>query len=74
MDRKSYGEITEGAEQEIGFYLTDNFSLLPFVAAVEPLRIANRMSRKPLYQWSIVTGDGNPDILFRNQSTGGFPC
>ncbi|WP_423909383.1 GlxA family transcriptional regulator [Candidatus Spongiihabitans sp.] len=59
MNRAQYGAITEGAEREIGFYLSDNFSMLPFISAVEPLRIANRMSRKPLYQWSIVTENGD---------------
>lgn len=59
MSRSKYGEITEGAEKDIGFYLSNNFSMLPFMSALEPLRIANRMSRKPLYQWSIVTADGS---------------
>ena len=58
MNRERYGEITEGAERGVGFYLTDNFSMLPFISAVEPLRIANRVSDQPLYQWSIITRDG----------------
>ncbi len=59
MDRTQYGEIIEGAERHIGFYISNDFSMLPLIAAVEPLRIANRMSHKPLYQWSIVTADGD---------------
>ena len=58
MNRLLYGEGAEGAERHIGYYLCDDFSLLPFVSAIEPLRIANRLSRRPLYQWSIVTNDG----------------
>lgn len=54
-----YGKVVEGAELRIGFYLADQFSLLPFASAVEPLRIANRLSRKALYQWFVVTADGN---------------
>ena len=60
MSRVQYGEVTEGAQRSIGFYLTNNFSLMPFVSAMEPLRIANRLSRKPLYQWAVVTADGEP--------------
>ncbi len=58
MGRDRYGEVTEGAEREIGFYLSNNFSMLPVISAIEPLRIANRLSRKPLYQWSVITSDG----------------
>jgi transcriptional regulator GlxA family with amidase domain len=59
MDRTQYGEVVSGADREIGFYLSNNFSMLPFVSAVEPLRIANGLSRKPLYQWSIVSASGD---------------
>jgi len=60
MSDVQYGKVTEGAQRSIGFYLANNFSLLPFASAIEPLRIANRLSRKPLYQWDVVTGDGDP--------------
>ena len=39
------------------FVLLDNFTLLSFAAAVESLRIANRMADKPLYEWRII-GEG----------------
>lgn len=58
MDRSQYGEITQDAQRSVGFYLADNFSLLPFASAIEPLRIANRLSKKALYQWAVVTDDG----------------
>ncbi|WP_294614445.1 GlxA family transcriptional regulator [Roseovarius sp.] len=38
------------------FVLLDKFSLLSFAAAVECLRIANRMSGAKLYEW-VLTGD-----------------
>lgn len=60
MTRLPYGEVKEGAENSIGFYLSNNFSLLPFASAIEPLRIANRLSRQPLYQWSVITAQGGP--------------
>lgn len=39
------------------FVLLENFSLLPFAAALECLRIANRMSGMQLYDWFII-GEG----------------
>ena len=38
------------------FVLLDNFTLLSFASALDCLRIANRMSGKRLYEWTI-TGD-----------------
>lgn len=39
------------------FVLLDDFTLLCFAAAVESLRIANRMAGKQIYEWSII-GEG----------------
>ncbi len=39
------------------FVLLENFTLLSFAAAVESLRIANRMAEKELYSWQII-GEG----------------
>ncbi len=39
------------------FVLLDNFSMLCFSAALESLRIANRMAGKQLYSWQL-TGEG----------------
>ena len=41
------------------FVLLDNFTLLSFAAAVESLRIANRMPVKPLDQWKIIGEAGD---------------
>ncbi|MDJ0895034.1 MAG: GlxA family transcriptional regulator [Alphaproteobacteria bacterium] len=46
--------------QRIGFLLVPNFSMMAFTAAVEPLRAANRLSGKELYEWRIFTVDGEP--------------
>lgn len=43
------------------FVLLDNFTLLCFSAAVESLRIANRMAGKTLYEWRII-GEGGEMI------------
>ena len=62
MNQEKYGTVGKQAEHSIGFFLTSNFSMLPFVSALEPLRIANRMARKPLYRWSVITEDGRPAL------------
>lgn len=46
--------------REFVFLLTPMFSMIAFAAAIEPLRIANRMSRRPLYAWRLVSEDGAP--------------
>lgn len=39
------------------FVLLDSFTMLSFACAVEPLRIANRLSGKALYEWRLA-GEG----------------
>ncbi|WP_299737074.1 GlxA family transcriptional regulator [uncultured Roseobacter sp.] len=50
------------------FVLLDDFTLLCFAAAVESLRIANRMANKKLYEWHIV-GEGG-DIIYCSAGSG----
>lgn len=40
------------------FFLVPNFTLLPFTAAVETLRIANRMLGYDAYSWRLCSADG----------------
>lgn len=40
------------------FLLLQDFSHLAFSCALEPLRIANLVSGKPLYRWSLIGADG----------------
>jgi len=42
------------------FVLIPNFSLIAFGSAIEPLRMANRISGSTLYRWTIVSADGKP--------------
>ncbi len=58
MERLDYGRVIDGAERNIGFYLPDSFSMLPLISAMEPLRIANRLSKRRLYQWRTVSDNG----------------
>ena len=50
------------------FVLLNNFTLLCFSAAVESLRIANRMAGKELYAWRII-GEGG-DAAYCSAGTG----
>jgi AraC family carnitine catabolism transcriptional activator len=42
----------------LGFLLLPKFSMMAFVSAVEPLRVANRLAGATLYQWEIVALEG----------------
>ncbi len=41
-----------------GFLLMPQYSMIAFSCAIEPLRMANRLSGKPLYEWPLITMDG----------------
>ncbi|MFV0474851.1 MAG: GlxA family transcriptional regulator [Pikeienuella sp.] len=45
--------------REFAFLLIEKFSMIAFAAAIEPLRVANRMARRRLYSWRIVTENGD---------------
>lgn len=47
------------APDDLYFLLLPAFSMLGFVSAVEPLRVANRY-QKNLYRWHILSVDGGP--------------
>lgn len=41
------------------FVLLDRFTMMSFAAAVEPLRLANRITGQPLYDWRLIGPDGD---------------
>lgn len=43
-----------------GFYLVPQFTMLAFSSALEPLRMANQISGESLYQWRLISVDGQP--------------
>jgi transcriptional regulator GlxA family with amidase domain len=43
----------------VGFVLLPEFSMIAFSAALEPLRTANRISGKTLYEWLLIAPEGN---------------
>src|SRR3954471_1198405 len=52
------GPLAIEAPQTLGFLLLPQFSMMAFVSAVEPLRVANRLAGRELYRWEIVSRDG----------------
>lgn len=45
---------------QVGFYLGRHFSIVPFINAIDPLRMANRISGKTLFRWQFFSDDGQP--------------
>lgn len=50
------------------FVLLENFTMLSFACAIEPLRIANRLTGKQIYTWEII-GEGGQTITCSNGVT-----
>lgn len=46
--------------RHICFLTLDNFSMIAFSNAIEILRMANYILGEEVYQWSVITVDGNP--------------
>jgi len=46
--------------RRIGFLLVTNFSLIAFSSAFDALRMANRMREQKIYEWQVLTYDGQP--------------
>ena len=44
----------------IGFLLVPQFSMIAFTSAIEPFRLANRLSGQKLYDWNLYSIDGKP--------------
>ncbi|WP_322982077.1 GlxA family transcriptional regulator [Pseudomonas sp. C11] len=50
--------ISQEAPQSIGFLLLDDFTLISLASAIEPLRMANQLAGKELYQWFTLSKAG----------------
>lgn len=46
--------------EQFGFLLMPEFSMLSFASVLEPLRMANRMSQMPLYDWQLFSPNDGP--------------
>lgn len=47
------------------FLLLDGFTMMSFASAIEPLRLANYISGRTLYEWSLL-GDGKSEAVCSN--------
>lgn len=56
----TYPPREPGEPREFVFLLLPQFSMIAFAAAIEPLRLANRVSRRQLYAWRTVSACGGP--------------
>ncbi|AVL51680.1 GlxA family transcriptional regulator [Roseobacter denitrificans] len=68
ISRSSRADPNASKPKRFVFLLLDNFTLLCFSAAVESLRIANRMANETLYEWRII-GEGG-DIVSCSAGSG----
>lgn len=50
----SLGDVEARPVRRIGFLLIEDFSLMSFSTAVEPLRAANLLAERQLYSWTII--------------------
>ena len=50
-------DASETPEQFV-FLLLNDFSMMAFASAIEPLRVANRISGKTLYKWALASENG----------------
>jgi AraC family carnitine catabolism transcriptional activator len=46
--------------EPIGFLLVPRFSMMAVASAIEPLRVANRLSGRTLFAWRLYSPDGAP--------------
>ena len=51
--------------QRYFFLLLDRFTMISFAAAIEPLRLANRLSGRTLYEWRLI-GEGGAEATCSN--------
>ncbi len=52
--------IAGGDPHHVVFLLLDRFTMMAYAAAVEPLRLANRVMGKPIYSWQVLSETGAP--------------
>jgi len=54
-------DATTAKPRRFVFVLLDQFSILSFASSIDSLRIANRMSNKTLYSWTLI-GEGGDEV------------
>jgi len=65
IDFSRYGVTGDAGQKQIGFFVPDTFATLPLISALEPLRVANRITGEALYGWQLL-GTGNKHAFANN--------
>jgi transcriptional regulator GlxA family with amidase domain len=55
-------DVIQETVKTFGFLVTDQASMMCLTSAIEPLRVANRLSGQHLYDWRLLTFDGEPAL------------
>ena len=55
-----FGDPPKELPQHFAVVMAPEFTMMPVTSAIEPLRIANRLSEKTLYKWTMHSVDGQP--------------
>ena len=55
-----FGDKPKQFPQHVALVMVPEFTMMPVTSAIEPLRIANRLSEKALYKWTMHSVDGKP--------------
>ena len=55
-----FGDKPKDVPQPFALILVPEFTMMPVTSAIEPLRLANRMSEKAPYRWTMHSVDGQP--------------
>ena len=55
-----FGDKPKTLPQTVALILVPEFTMMPVTAAIEPLRIANRLSEQNLYRWTLHSLSGQP--------------
>jgi AraC family transcriptional regulator, glycine betaine-responsive activator len=53
-----FGDRAKSYPQHIALILVADFTMMPLISAIEPLRLANRIAEKQLYKWTMHSVDG----------------
>ena len=49
-----FGDKPKDVPQPFALILVPEFTMMPVTSAIEPLRLANRLSEKELYRWTKI--------------------
>lgn len=61
-----FGDPPKQLPQHFAVVMVPEFTMMPVTSAIEPLRIANRLSEKTLYKWTMHSVDGQPVAASNN--------